>query len=117
MRADSPEVPCPAWLGNQGNFLELESAQICIPLSLPKAWDWSAQLLDMSGFSLFHLFSMSLQNWPLPLEDAIKKTLLQVYEDQIQVVSRGGTEGPLGRSLEGIFSAPTEDSSSKAVDI
>lgn len=60
---------------------------------------------------------MSLENWPLPLEDAIKKTLLQVYEDQIQVVSRGGMEGPLGRSPEGIFSAATEDSSSKAVDI
>lgn len=60
---------------------------------------------------------MSLEYWPLPLEDAIKKTLLQVYEDQIQVVSRGGIEGLLGRSLEGIFSAPTEDSSSKSLDI
>ena len=88
-----------------------------MPLSLPKAWDWSGQLFGMSEFSLFHLFSMSLENWPLPLEDAIKKTFLQVYENQIQVVSRGGIEGPLGRSIEGIFSAPTEDSSSKAVDI
>lgn len=86
-------------------------------LSLTKAWDWSGLLFGKSGFSLLHLFSMLLENWPLLLEDAIKKTLLQVYEDQIQVVSRGGMEGPLGRSPEGIFSAPTEDSSSKAIDI
>lgn len=103
--------------GTKWTSLGLESAQVCISLSVPKAWGWSGHLFGVSGFSLFYLSSVSLENWPLPLEDTIKNIPLQVYEDQIQVVSRGGIKGPPERCLGVLFSEPTEGSSSKAADI
>lgn len=82
-RADSPESPCAVWLGNQVN---LSWTWISLNLHFPVTATGVGLVtwFCVSRFSLFHLFSVSGEKWPFPLEDAIKSAPHPVKENQIE---------------------------------